>query len=288
MKKVVLSDLHFLSSALEDLGFIKQAQEVDDIFRKVAKKKAKKKKNVPNNPSLWSECKAWAKRTFDVYPSAYANGAAAKRYKSKGGTWRKSSSENNIRIANLSRPDNNNESLSGSARINNQREEIKNLNNTENNTIPATPVINTKYSGYMEMGYTQIIGILKEMLIQDQIAEADELLKAVVEGSTQLRDDQKGYLQKHYDRIKRSMIENVSKLPPVDKDMSLKAYETAQTIISNIFRRMGVEDVANFSNADKRWELVLKQVNKIKDNKTREFAFNILGQFTQDNWFRAK
>ena len=34
-------------------------------------------------------CKAWAKRTFDVYPSAYANGAAAKRYKSKGGTWSK-------------------------------------------------------------------------------------------------------------------------------------------------------------------------------------------------------
>jgi len=47
-------------------------------------------KNVPNNPSLWASCKAWAKRTYDVYPSAYANGAAAKRYKSKGGTWRKS------------------------------------------------------------------------------------------------------------------------------------------------------------------------------------------------------
>jgi len=47
-------------------------------------------KNVPNDPSLWSSCKAWAKRTYDVYPSAYANGAAAKRYKKKGGTWRKS------------------------------------------------------------------------------------------------------------------------------------------------------------------------------------------------------
>jgi len=46
-------------------------------------------KNVPNDPSLWASCKAWAKRTYDVYPSAYANGGAAKRYKSKGGTWRK-------------------------------------------------------------------------------------------------------------------------------------------------------------------------------------------------------
>jgi hypothetical protein len=46
-------------------------------------------KNVPNNPSLWASCKAWARNTYDVYPSAYANGAASKRYKKKGGTWRK-------------------------------------------------------------------------------------------------------------------------------------------------------------------------------------------------------
>ena len=32
---------------------------------------------------------AWAKRTFDTYPSAYANAWAAKNYKSKGGTWSK-------------------------------------------------------------------------------------------------------------------------------------------------------------------------------------------------------
>ena len=44
-------------------------------------------KNVPNNPKLWSRAKALAKQKFDVYPSAYANGWAAKWYKSKGGTW---------------------------------------------------------------------------------------------------------------------------------------------------------------------------------------------------------
>ena len=32
--------------------------------------------------------KTLAKQKFDVYPSAYANGWAAKWYKSKGGTWR--------------------------------------------------------------------------------------------------------------------------------------------------------------------------------------------------------
>ena len=45
--------------------------------------------NKPNNPSLWSRAKSMAKQKFDVYPSAYANGWAAKWYKSKGGTWRK-------------------------------------------------------------------------------------------------------------------------------------------------------------------------------------------------------
>lgn len=46
-------------------------------------------KNVAKNQSLWASCKAWAKERYDVWPSAYACGAAAKRYKSKGGKWRK-------------------------------------------------------------------------------------------------------------------------------------------------------------------------------------------------------
>lgn len=45
--------------------------------------------NKPNNPSLWSRAKSLARQKFDVYPSAYANGWAAKWYKGKGGTWRK-------------------------------------------------------------------------------------------------------------------------------------------------------------------------------------------------------
>ena len=77
----------------EDNGNEDLANELRDVFLKLSAKKKKKKssgKNVPNNPSLWSSCKAQAKAKFDVYPSAYANGWAAKQYKSKGGTWRKS------------------------------------------------------------------------------------------------------------------------------------------------------------------------------------------------------
>jgi hypothetical protein len=46
-------------------------------------------KNCPTDPAKWSASKSAAKAKFDVYPSAYANGWAAKNYKSKGGRWKK-------------------------------------------------------------------------------------------------------------------------------------------------------------------------------------------------------
>lgn len=46
-------------------------------------------KNCPTDPAKWAASKAAAKRKFDVYPSAYSNGWAAKNYKSKGGGWKK-------------------------------------------------------------------------------------------------------------------------------------------------------------------------------------------------------
>jgi hypothetical protein len=88
----ILNRLHKIASILEMNSNEELAAELHDVFLKVSAKKKKKKssgKNVPNNPSLWSSCKAQAKAKFDVYPSAYANGWAAKQYKSKGGTWRK-------------------------------------------------------------------------------------------------------------------------------------------------------------------------------------------------------
>ena len=46
-------------------------------------------KNCPTDSAKWSASKAAAKSKFDVYPSAYANGWAAKNYKGKGGGWKK-------------------------------------------------------------------------------------------------------------------------------------------------------------------------------------------------------
>ena len=57
-------------------------------------------KNKPTNPKLWAKWKSKAKAKFDVYPSAYANGWAAKGYKSEGGGWESVSEDITIEDAN--------------------------------------------------------------------------------------------------------------------------------------------------------------------------------------------
>ena len=53
------------------------------------KPKKKSKGATPKNKALYSRVKAEAKKKFDVYPSAYANAWAAKKYKAAGGGWKK-------------------------------------------------------------------------------------------------------------------------------------------------------------------------------------------------------
>ena len=55
-----------------------QAEEVEHI----------EEKNVPTSPEKWARAKAQAKAKFAVYPSAYANGWASKKYKAMGGGWK--------------------------------------------------------------------------------------------------------------------------------------------------------------------------------------------------------
>jgi|TARA_R100001086_G_C11808957_1_gene250999 hypothetical protein len=54
------------------------------------KKKTTKKKSgsTPTNPALYARVKAEAKRKFDVYPSAYANGWLVRTYKARGGGYK--------------------------------------------------------------------------------------------------------------------------------------------------------------------------------------------------------
>jgi hypothetical protein len=59
-------------------------EEDDDMIEE-----GRKKKNVATNKKLWQQSLSWARQRYEVCPSAYCNGAAVKRYNSKGGKWTK-------------------------------------------------------------------------------------------------------------------------------------------------------------------------------------------------------
>ena len=66
---------------VEEIVVLNSLRESCGLIKVAAKHEAKNKK-------LWAKCIAEAKRKFDVFPSAYANGFASRLYKKKGGTWR--------------------------------------------------------------------------------------------------------------------------------------------------------------------------------------------------------
>jgi uncharacterized protein YecE (DUF72 family) len=69
--------------------FMNKEKEDDVVIVDSEMSEGKKKKNVATNQKLWKQSLAWAKTKYDVCPSAYCNGAAVKRYNSKGGKWKK-------------------------------------------------------------------------------------------------------------------------------------------------------------------------------------------------------
>jgi hypothetical protein len=73
----------FLKNEMEgDNGYNKEDEDMIEEGRK-------KKKNVATNKELWQQSLSWARQRYEVCPSAYCNGAAVKRYNSKGGKWKK-------------------------------------------------------------------------------------------------------------------------------------------------------------------------------------------------------
>jgi hypothetical protein len=78
-------------SARPDINKVNsRMQGVQKAISRLAKEEVEEldEKNVPTSPEKWAQAKAQAKAKFDVYPSAYANGWAAKKYKEMGGGWK--------------------------------------------------------------------------------------------------------------------------------------------------------------------------------------------------------
>lgn len=72
--------------------FLKNEMEGDHDYEEdedMIEEGRKKKRNVATNKKLWQQSLAWARQRYEVCPSAYCNGAAVKRYNSKGGKWTK-------------------------------------------------------------------------------------------------------------------------------------------------------------------------------------------------------
>lgn len=84
-----LSLSHHNAEALYDYYLMKKGEKDTDLNNMELEEGMINEKSVPNDPSKWSYAKSQAKKKFDVYPSAYANAWASKKYKELGGTWRK-------------------------------------------------------------------------------------------------------------------------------------------------------------------------------------------------------
>lgn len=96
--KSVNEEQHQSLHRTETGNIVNNLKEVSDLNEEETKlyefglkveKALMNEKNCPTDPGKWAASKAAAKKKFDVYPSAYANGWAAKNYKGKGGGWRK-------------------------------------------------------------------------------------------------------------------------------------------------------------------------------------------------------
>ena len=90
MKKTNPENKSALVSINKDLEYYAKAYGIKEESMNLEEKlNLFLEKNVPTDPEKWSYAKSQAKQKFDVYPSAYANGWAAKKYKELGGGWKK-------------------------------------------------------------------------------------------------------------------------------------------------------------------------------------------------------
>ena len=303
MKKQHLRELHQKISELESLNLDKEAQSLHEIFIKEAAKKSKKKKNVPNNPSLWAECKAWAKRTFDVYPSAYANGAAAKRYKSKGGTWRKASSDNKEVTAqnkgglDLTGPSILDTSFGGvvppvvDTKRDVFKEQAQNMTDRRVN-LDTQSSTEDQWSGYKEMPYKQVIETAKSWLMKGDKKNADAMIQAVtqiIRGSKELTPAQKDALKKHYERIKFSLQDTGR----IGSGKTNVFYDEANDLIAKVKNQYNIKD-SELTSDSPSYGFILDAINKYVSptqngtQRVKNIAYTLLRQQAMDNYRTMK
>lgn len=256
----IMNNLHKIACEFENKNLYKQASVVNDIFEKLAAKKKKKKssgKNVPTNPSLWSECKAWAKRTFDVYPSAYANGAAAKRYKSKGGGWKKASSESNLRLA---------QGVTVTPTI------IQNLPGGAPEKLDITVENNPNAT------YPQVINSIKNLIVSGQKEEAHKTYSWHYNNNTALSAAQKQALAEQYTAI----LDRFKGTSDIANELAVDYDKSANTIVAQYINKSKI-DKSQITKDSPSYVHLRKMISKIKDLSLRYTAIEILDSIANMN-----
>lgn len=297
MKNKHLNELSSKIFDLEELGLFKEAEDLHNIFIKEAAKKSKKKKNVPNDPALYARCKSEAKRKFEVWPSAYGSAYLVKLYKQRGGTFRKSSSDDNVKTAQYEGSNSNElgqnvapktsispaEDLSPNEGV--YSPAISNLETSVKPTVQPT-VSQTEIGQYLEKSYKEVIDKAKQLLMSGKLNEAKTLIDAVVKRSVVLNDAQKEALKNHFERIKFTMQD----LGNLGTGLTNRAYQEANNLIYSLKRKFNLEDKDLVTNTPSYY-LVLNEIKKYQSpiekppftDRVKNNAFSILRQISMDN-----
>lgn len=295
MDKKYFETINAVIIELEDAQLFKEAEDLHNLFLKTAGKKKKSKgKNVPNDPVLYARCKSEAKKKFDVWPSAYGSAYLVKLYKSRGGTFRKSSSEN-IKTAIVGRtvslksnnpqPVKNDKPIDLATELKPEQSVFSPESTSQiEQSIKPTSTPEVTGNSYLEMPYKQVIEKAKELFLNRKKDEADKLIDSVVKGSIVLNDAQKIALKEHYNRIKFVFGDFG---PPGTKNIPSQAYQEANDLIYRLKRKYNLEDKELLADTSSYY-LVLNGIKSYKGfnpeftNKVKNYANNLLRQVSMD------
>lgn len=175
-------------------------------------------KNVPTDPSKWQYYVSQAKKKFDVYPSAYANGWAAKQYKDAGGGWKTEGVDEPQHVA---------QGLP-------QTKELKGKLIGEK-LIKYFSEIGLKHACYQnENGDIKVIGLNKE-----QVKEA---INKVVQEYKKIKESAEGdKIQKLNDRIKALKDKLSATKSPEQKNLLQQRLKNALQTLSNYKKGFGIK-----------------------------------------------
>ena len=179
-------------------------------------------KNVPTDPSKWQYYVSQAKKKFDVYPSAYANGWAAKQYKDAGGKWKTEEGEEPQHVA---------QGLP-------QTKELKGKLIGEK-LIKYFSEIGLKHACYQnENGDVKVIGLNTE-----QVKEA--INKIVGEWKSKNEEVKSNPVQNANDRITKIRIDMAHAKTQGAKDVLQARLKNALQKLSDIKKSMGIKNPKN-------------------------------------------